>query len=42
MRARSDNHAQRLYAATLNASVEATIRNLYSADEVVMIAQNIQ
>jgi len=38
---RADNHAQRLYASTLNATVEATISNLYSADEVVMIARNI-
>ncbi|WP_208596475.1 GNAT family N-acetyltransferase [Vreelandella zhanjiangensis] len=38
---RADNAAQRLYKSTLGAEVEATIRNLYSADEVLMIARNI-
>ena len=38
---RSDNQAQLLYKSTLGASIEATIVNLYSADEVVMVARNI-
>ncbi|WP_372374033.1 GNAT family N-acetyltransferase [Vreelandella venusta] len=38
---RSDNYAQELYKNTLGAEVEATISNLYSADEVLMIARNI-
>ncbi len=38
---RADNQAQRLYRKTLGAEVEATISNLYSADEVLMIARNI-
>lgn len=37
---RADNYAQRLYRDTLGAEVECTIRDLYSADEVVMIARN--
>lgn len=38
---RADNFAQKLYKKTLNAEVEATISNLYSADEVFMISRNI-
>lgn len=38
---RADNHAQQLYRKTLGAEVEATIPQLYSADEVVMIARNV-
>lgn len=38
---REDNRAQRLYQQTLGAQVEATIANLYSADEVMMIARNV-
>lgn len=38
---RADNHAQQLYRSTLGAEVEATISNLYSADEVLMIARNV-
>ena len=38
---RADNAAQRLYRRVLGAEVEATIGDLYSADEVVMIARNI-
>ncbi|MEO0986528.1 MAG: GNAT family N-acetyltransferase [Cyanobacteria bacterium J06639_14] len=38
---RADNHAQRLYRKTLGVEVEATITDLYSADEVVMIRRNI-
>lgn len=36
---RSDNIAQRLYEKTLNAKVHACITDLYSADEVVMVAR---
>ncbi len=39
---RADNFAQKLYKKTLNAEVEATISNLYSADEVLMISRNIK
>ena len=38
---RADNHAQKLYKNTLGAEVEATISNLYSADEVFMVARNV-
>ncbi|WP_281832701.1 GNAT family N-acetyltransferase [Vibrio nigripulchritudo] len=38
---RSDNFAQKLYQSTLGAQVETTISNLYSADEVLMIARNV-
>lgn len=37
---RADNDAQRLYQAALGARVEAVIRGLYSADEVLMVARN--
>jgi ribosomal protein S18 acetylase RimI-like enzyme len=37
---RTDNGAQGLYRKTLGAQVEAVIPNLYSADEVIMIARN--
>jgi ribosomal protein S18 acetylase RimI-like enzyme len=37
---RTDNEAQRLYAKTLNAKPECVISNLFSADEVLMIARN--
>jgi len=37
---RADNYAQRLYRDTLGAEVECTIRDLYSADEVVMVSRN--
>jgi ribosomal protein S18 acetylase RimI-like enzyme len=36
-----DNHAQALYQSTLGAEVEATIENLYSEDDVFMVARNI-
>lgn len=39
---RADNYAQKLYKKTLNAEVEATIIDLYSADEVLMISRNIK
>lgn len=38
---RADNFAQQLYRDTLGAQVESTISNLYSADEVLMIARNV-
>ena len=38
---RADNYAQTLYRQVLKAEVEATITNLYSADEVIMIARNV-
>lgn len=38
---RADNYAQSLYKKTLGAEVEATITNLYSADEVFMIARDV-
>ncbi len=38
---RADNSAQRLYAAVLGAKVEAVINNLYSADEVIMVARDL-
>lgn len=39
---RSDNYAQKLYQKTMGAVVEATIKNLYSADEVFMCARDIE
>ncbi len=38
---RADNYAQSLYRDALGAEVECTIRGLYSADEVIMIARNV-
>ena len=38
---RADNHAQKLYKKVLGAEVEVKIRNLYSADEVFMVARNV-
>jgi ribosomal protein S18 acetylase RimI-like enzyme len=38
---RSDNHAQALYKKTLGAQVIATIKDLYSADEVLMLAKGL-
>ncbi|WP_239644304.1 GNAT family N-acetyltransferase [Nitrincola lacisaponensis] len=38
---RADNHAQRLYKEVLGAEVEATLTNLYSADEVIMVARDV-
>ncbi|MBI5579981.1 MAG: GNAT family N-acetyltransferase [Deltaproteobacteria bacterium] len=38
---RADNYAQRLYHSTFGAEVEATLFQLYSADEVFMIARNV-
>ena len=38
---RADNHAQKIYRKVLGAEVEATISNLFSADEVYMVARNV-
>lgn len=38
---RADNFAQKLYMDTLGAEIETTISNLYSADEILMIARNV-
>lgn len=39
---RADNQAQQLYRSTLGVEVEFTVRDLYSADEVYMIARNVE
>lgn len=39
---RADNYAQRLYEKTLDAKISAYIKDLYSADEVIMIAKIIE
>jgi len=39
---RADNYAQNLFEKTLGVKAEATISNLYSADEVFMVARNVQ
>ena len=39
---RTDNHAQKIYEEILGAKPEITIKNLYSADEVLMIARNVK
>ena len=38
---RADNHAQKIYRKVLGAEVEAVISNLFSADEVYMVARNV-
>jgi len=38
---REDNDAQKLYRKVLGAEVEATINNLFSANEVYMVARNV-
>ncbi len=38
---RVDNEAQRLYRKTLGVEIESTITDLFSADEVFMIARNV-
>lgn len=38
---RADNFALQLYKSTLGAEIETTITNLYSDDEVLMIARNV-
>ncbi len=35
---RADNFAQELYRKTLGAEIVSTIKNFYSADEVIMVA----
>ncbi len=37
---RTDNEAQKLYKKVLNAYPESVISNLFSADEVIMLARN--
>lgn len=39
---RADNSAQRIYQKELGAEIEATITNLYSSDEVFMVARNVR
>lgn len=39
---RADNHAQKIYRKVLGAEVEATLSNLFSADEVYMVARDPQ
>ncbi|MDA8646698.1 GNAT family N-acetyltransferase [Porticoccaceae bacterium] len=38
---RADNHAQSIYRKVLGAEVEATISNLFSDDEVYMVARDV-
>jgi len=38
---RTDNDAQKLYHSTLNASAVATIPDLFSDDEVIMLSRNM-
>ncbi len=38
---RTDNHAQELYRRTLGVEVEATLQDVYSGDEVIMIVRNL-
>lgn len=38
---RVDNYAQQIYKKLLGAEVEMTIKSLYSADEVFMVARNV-
>ena len=38
---RADNFAQKLYRNSLGAEIESTITDLYSADEVFMVARNV-
>jgi hypothetical protein len=38
---RADNYVQKLYQKTLGVETEATITDLYSADEVFMIRRDI-
>lgn len=38
---RSDNHAQALYKKALGAQVITTVKDLYSADEVLMLAMSL-
>jgi len=38
---RADNYAQKLYRTILGAEIVCTIKDLYSSDEVIMIARNV-
>lgn len=38
---RADNQARRLYESVLGAREVATVRDLYSADEVLLVARNV-
>jgi len=38
---RADNSAQQLYKSAFGAQIEATISNLYSSDEIFMVARNV-
>ncbi|NQY20083.1 MAG: GNAT family N-acetyltransferase [Campylobacteraceae bacterium] len=38
---RDDNYVKKLYKKVLNVKVETVIKDLYSADEVIMIAKDI-
>ena len=38
---RSDNHAQALYKKVLGAQVIATVKDFYSADEMLMLAKSL-
>jgi len=38
---RADNYAQSFYKKVLGAKVEATIKNLFSDDEIYMVARNV-
>jgi ribosomal protein S18 acetylase RimI-like enzyme len=39
---RSDNYAQKLYQKTLGAEVVAKVSGIFTADEVYMVAKNVQ
>jgi hypothetical protein len=39
---RTDNQAQGLFRRVLRAEPQAVIKDLYSADEVIMLARNIE
>ena len=39
---RTDNHAQKLYTNALNAKPEAVIKELFSGDELYMLARNVE
>jgi len=40
--ARTDNQAQALYRRLLRAEPQAVIKDLYSADEMILLARNIE
>jgi hypothetical protein len=39
---RTDNQAQALYRSVLRAEPQAVIKDLYSADEVILLARNME